>query len=245
MMPTLLVSNPAKPKEKRARPAWAAEMRSFVRQRRRGCGASRAYTKVCHGTHQAVLAVNVPGRAPYAVFKDKFKHPSGKGNLAGAGLRAASRSACRPRPARDTTDPSAGAGGDDQERATGTTVGASGDARVADRAVPNGRHHHRRGRQHHRVSRLSPAPTGTRPRATTRPWRRGRAVWGQDSVPDAGRGGDDLGWAEFASEPPDGDFHGVGERVRVLVPGLSEQALGAHRSRRRRDQGFEDGELFV
>jgi hypothetical protein len=40
MMPTLLVSNPAKPKEKRARPAWAAEMRSFVRQRRRGCGAS-------------------------------------------------------------------------------------------------------------------------------------------------------------------------------------------------------------
>jgi hypothetical protein len=51
-------------------------------------GASRAYTKDRHGTHQAVLAVNVPGRAPYAVFKDKFKHPSGKGNLPGAGLPA-------------------------------------------------------------------------------------------------------------------------------------------------------------
>jgi hypothetical protein len=41
-----------------------------------------------HGTHQAVLAVNIPGGAPYAVFKPRFKHPHGKGNLIGAGLPA-------------------------------------------------------------------------------------------------------------------------------------------------------------
>jgi hypothetical protein len=35
-----------------------------------------------------VLAVNVPGRAPYAVFEPKFEHPGGKGGLVGAGLPA-------------------------------------------------------------------------------------------------------------------------------------------------------------
>lgn len=40
------------------------------------------------GKHAAVLAVNVPGNAPYAVFKPKFKHPGGKGSAMGAGLPA-------------------------------------------------------------------------------------------------------------------------------------------------------------
>jgi hypothetical protein len=40
------------------------------------------------GKHDAVLAVNVPGNAPYAVFKKKLKHPRGKGSPPGAGLPA-------------------------------------------------------------------------------------------------------------------------------------------------------------
>jgi hypothetical protein len=51
-------------------------------------GNDRGYTKDRHGTHQAVLAVNVPGMAPYAVFEARFKHPEGRGNLIGAGLPA-------------------------------------------------------------------------------------------------------------------------------------------------------------
>jgi hypothetical protein len=51
-------------------------------------GDSVIYVKDRHGIHQAVLAVNVPGRSPYAVFVDKFKHPDGKGGLLGAGLPA-------------------------------------------------------------------------------------------------------------------------------------------------------------
>jgi hypothetical protein len=40
------------------------------------------------GTHRAVLAVNVPGRPPYAVFVRKFKQPRNRGDVAGAGLPA-------------------------------------------------------------------------------------------------------------------------------------------------------------
>ncbi len=45
------------------------------------------YTRDRHGRHAAVLAVNPPGSAPYAVFEPKFKHPGGKG-VAGVGLPA-------------------------------------------------------------------------------------------------------------------------------------------------------------
>jgi hypothetical protein len=41
-----------------------------------------------HGKHQAVLAVNVPGSEPYAVFVREFKHKRGKGAPVGAGLPA-------------------------------------------------------------------------------------------------------------------------------------------------------------
>jgi len=45
------------------------------------------YTRDRHGRHAAVLAVNPPASAPYAVFKPKFKHPGGKG-VAGVGVPA-------------------------------------------------------------------------------------------------------------------------------------------------------------
>ncbi len=54
----------------------------------RNTGVDRnTYSRDRHGRHAAVLAVNPPGSAPYAVFKPKFKHPSGKG-VAGVGLPA-------------------------------------------------------------------------------------------------------------------------------------------------------------
>lgn len=51
-------------------------------------GESMVWGPDSHGTHAAVLAVNIPGRAPYAVFKQRFEHPHGKGSLMGAGLPA-------------------------------------------------------------------------------------------------------------------------------------------------------------
>ena len=50
-----------------------------------GGGPSRVDSS---GTHRAVLAINVPGHAPYAVFVRKFKQPRGRGDVAGAGLPA-------------------------------------------------------------------------------------------------------------------------------------------------------------
>jgi hypothetical protein len=41
-----------------------------------------------HGKHDAVLAVNIPGQDPYAVFVPQFKHPRNKGIAPGAGLPA-------------------------------------------------------------------------------------------------------------------------------------------------------------
>ena len=44
-------------------------------------------------------------------------------------------------------------------------------------------------------------------------------VWlGVDAVSDAGDGGDDRGFAEAFAQCRDGDAHGVGERVCVLIP---------------------------
>ena len=40
------------------------------------------------GKRKAVLAVNVPGRAPYAVLDPRFKRPRGKADYVGAGLPA-------------------------------------------------------------------------------------------------------------------------------------------------------------
>jgi hypothetical protein len=40
------------------------------------------------GRRKAVLAVNIPGRAPYAVLEPRFKWPRGKTDLVGAGLPA-------------------------------------------------------------------------------------------------------------------------------------------------------------
>ena len=51
-------------------------------------GGGGTYVRERHGKHDAVFAVNVPGSAPYAVFKPKFKHRRGKGAAVGAGLPA-------------------------------------------------------------------------------------------------------------------------------------------------------------
>jgi hypothetical protein len=41
-----------------------------------------------HRSSEAVLAVNIPGRSPYAVFLPKFKYPNGKSDVSGGGLPA-------------------------------------------------------------------------------------------------------------------------------------------------------------
>jgi hypothetical protein len=41
-----------------------------------------------HGKHDAVLAVNIPGSEPYAVYKPKFNHKGGKAVAKGAGIPA-------------------------------------------------------------------------------------------------------------------------------------------------------------
>jgi hypothetical protein len=53
-----------------------------------GSEASTRHFRDRHGKHDAVLAVNVPGRDPYAVFKKKWDHKRGKGVAPGAGLPA-------------------------------------------------------------------------------------------------------------------------------------------------------------
>jgi hypothetical protein len=39
-----------------------------------------------------------------------------------------------------------------------------------------------------------------------------------DAVSDASHGGDDAGFAEAFAQRRDGDPHGIGERVGVLIP---------------------------
>src|SRR4029450_4288972 len=48
-----------------------------------------------------------------------------------------------------------------------------------------------------------------------------------DAVAGAGHGGDDPGFAEPLAQSRDRDAHGVGERVRVLIPRLRQQLFGA------------------
>jgi hypothetical protein len=43
---------------------------------------------ISFGKRKAVLAVNVPGMAPYAVLESNFRPPGGKGDHVGAGLPA-------------------------------------------------------------------------------------------------------------------------------------------------------------
>src|SRR5262245_35430984 len=68
---------------------------------------------------------------------------------------------------------------------------------------------------------------------------------GVDAVPDAGNGDDDLGSAEALAQPRDGDPHGIGERVGVLIPRPPQQLLGADDAAFGGDQDLEHGELLA
>src|SRR5688572_15645382 len=65
-----------------------------------------------------------------------------------------------------------------------------------------------------------------------------------DAVPGAGYGGDDLGFAEAFAQCRDRDAHGVGERVRVLVPRPFQELFGADDTAFRSDEDLEDRELL-
>src|SRR4029078_7497005 len=65
-----------------------------------------------------------------------------------------------------------------------------------------------------------------------------------DAVADAGHGGDDPGFAEPFAQCRDRDAHGVGERVRVLIPRPFQQFLGGDDTAFGSDQDLEHGELF-
>jgi hypothetical protein len=47
-----------------------------------------ARERVTSGKREAVLAVNIPGRAPYAVFERKYKRPRDKAQITGSGVPA-------------------------------------------------------------------------------------------------------------------------------------------------------------
>jgi hypothetical protein len=66
-----------------------AASEATLRQADSGDGTSYGYYRDRHGKKATVLAVNVPGQAPYAVFDPKFDHREGKGAAPGAGLPAA------------------------------------------------------------------------------------------------------------------------------------------------------------
>src|SRR4051795_987673 len=65
-----------------------------------------------------------------------------------------------------------------------------------------------------------------------------------DAVPDAGNGGDDPGFAEPFAQSRDGDAHGVGERVCVLVPRSRQELFGADDTAFCGDEHFEHCELL-
>ena len=67
---------------------------------------------------------------------------------------------------------------------------------------------------------------------------------GVDAVPDAGDGGDDPGLAEPFAQCRDGDAHGVGERVCVLVPRSRQELFGADDTAFGSDEDFEHRELL-
>src|SRR3954470_1632016 len=66
-----------------------------------------------------------------------------------------------------------------------------------------------------------------------------------DAVPGAGHGGDDPGLAEAFAQCRDRDAHGVGERVRVLIPRAFQELLGAHHAAFGSDEDLEHGELLA
>src|SRR5262249_30238759 len=65
-----------------------------------------------------------------------------------------------------------------------------------------------------------------------------------DSVPHAGHGGDDPGFAEPFAQSRDRDAHGVRKRVSVLVPRPLQQLFGADDTAVGRDEYLEHGELL-
>src|SRR5690242_2911460 len=70
-------------------------------------------------------------------------------------------------------------------------------------------------------------------------------VWlSADAVSDAGHGGDDPGFAEAFAQGRDGDAHGIGERVGILIPRPLQQLFGADDTAFGRDEYFEHGELL-
>ena len=68
--------------------------------------------------------------------------------------------------------------------------------------------------------------------------------WCVDLVSGAGDGGDDPGLAQPFAQSRDGDAHGVGERVCVLVPCSGQEFLGADDAAFGGDEDFEHCELF-
>src|SRR4051812_44637981 len=72
-----------------------------------------------------------------------------------------------------------------------------------------------------------------------------RAALRLDAVPNARHGGDDERLAEALAQGGNGDADGVGERVRVLVPGPFQKFLGADHTALGGHQYFEDGELLT
>src|SRR3954449_13318650 len=65
-----------------------------------------------------------------------------------------------------------------------------------------------------------------------------------DAVADACHGGDDPGFAEAFAQCRDGDAHGVGERVCVLVPCSRQELFGADDTAFGGDEDFEHCELL-
>src|SRR6266699_3644071 len=60
----------------------------------------------------------------------------------------------------------------------------------------------------------------------------------RDAIPEAGERLDHLRLSELASQPADGDLHGLGERIRVLIPHLLKEILRAEGSRCRPHEGL-------
>src|SRR5262249_10958395 len=71
-------------------------------------------------------------------------------------------------------------------------------------------------------------------------------VWlSVDAVPDAGHGGDQPGFAEAFAQCRDRDAHGVGERVRILIPRPFQEFLGTDDTAFGGDEDFEHRELLA
>src|SRR5437762_7366054 len=65
-----------------------------------------------------------------------------------------------------------------------------------------------------------------------------------DAVASAGHGGDDPGFAEPFAQSRDRDAHGVGERVRVLVPRPCQELFGADDTASGSNEDLEHCELL-